>query len=138
MTASLTEKNDVAIAGSERQESFHSEEVKVDNVAEGDEALKVLHSHFEPYTKEEEKKLLRKIDLRLALLMLVINGLQFVDKLVRPSLPICTGVRFRCNRRAKRVPGGLPPNIRARRRGVNPALLPYRIRYNESAAANYL
>jgi hypothetical protein len=53
------------------------------NVEDGDLALNLLQSHFEPYTKEEEKKVLRKIDLRLALVMLFVNGIQFVDKLVR-------------------------------------------------------
>ncbi|KPI37651.1 putative transporter [Cyphellophora attinorum] len=51
------------------------------NVQDGDLALNVLQSHFESYTKEEEKKVLRKIDVRLALLMLFVNGIQFVDKL---------------------------------------------------------
>lgn len=49
-------------------------------VDDGDEALKILHTHFEPYTKEEEKRVLRKIDLRMIIVMLIINGLQFVDK----------------------------------------------------------
>lgn len=69
----------------EHQENFHTEQVKVEKeqVQDGDDALKILHTHFEPYTKDEERRLLRKIDLRLALLMLVVNGLQFIDKLVR-------------------------------------------------------
>ncbi|TPX10390.1 uncharacterized protein E0L32_008609 [Thyridium curvatum] len=50
-------------------------------VKDGDDALAILHSRFEPYTKEEEERLLRKIDIRLALLMLFVNGIQFVDKL---------------------------------------------------------
>ena len=68
----------------EHQESFHTEQVKVEaeKIQDGDDALKILHTHFEPYTKDEEKRLLRKIDLRLALLMLVVNGIQFIDKLV--------------------------------------------------------
>ena len=72
----------------EHKENFHTEQIKVDseNIQDGDDALKILHTHFEPYTKDEEKRLLRKIDLRLALLMLVVNGLQFVDKLVRGVL----------------------------------------------------
>lgn len=56
--------------------------IQADDVQDGDLALKILHTHFEPYTKQEEKRLLRKIDFRLALLMLFVNGLQFVDKLV--------------------------------------------------------
>jgi len=60
-------------------EKTHTLEGAVDD---GDDALKVLHSHFEPYTKAEEKKVLRKIDLRLILLMFIVNGTQFVDKLV--------------------------------------------------------
>lgn len=51
-------------------------------VIDGDLALQVLHTHYESYTAEEEKRLLRKIDIRLALLMLFVNGIQFVDKLV--------------------------------------------------------
>lgn len=57
-------------------------------VYDGDEALKVLHTHFEPYTEAEEKGVLRKIDLRMCLLMLVINGVQFVDKNVRLELSL--------------------------------------------------
>jgi hypothetical protein len=87
METAPTEKHGVSAAAQvEHRESFHSEEAKVEceNIQDGDEALKVLHTHFEPYTADEEKRLLRKIDLRLALLMLVVNGLQFVDKLVLP------------------------------------------------------
>jgi hypothetical protein len=51
-------------------------------VEDGDDALKILHSHYEPYTKAEEKRVLRKIDLRLVILMFIVNGTQFVDKLV--------------------------------------------------------
>jgi hypothetical protein len=53
------------------------------HIEDGDEALKILHTHYEPYTKEEERRVLRKIDLRLIVVMLVVNGLQFVDKNVR-------------------------------------------------------
>lgn len=56
-----------------------------EKVFDGDEALKVLHSEFEPYTAEEEKRVLRKIDGRMIFVMLLVNGLQFVDKSV--SLP---------------------------------------------------
>ena len=70
-----------------REQSILSDEPKIqaDDVQDGDLALKVLHTHFEPYTKDEEKRLLRKIDFRLAVLMLFVNGLQFVDKLVSIS-----------------------------------------------------
>lgn len=54
------------------------------SVLDGDAALKLLHTHYEPYTKEEEKKVLRKIDLRLVVVMLVVNGIQFIDKQVSP------------------------------------------------------
>lgn len=46
-----------------------------------DEGLTIL-SHYEPYTKEEEARVKRKIDFRLVILMLFINGLQYVDKIV--------------------------------------------------------
>lgn len=62
--------------------SIEEPKLRADEVPDGDLALKILHTHFEPYTKDEEKRLLRKIDLRLALLMLFVNGIQFVDKLV--------------------------------------------------------
>ena len=52
-------------------------------VQDGDEALKILHEEFELYTEDEEKRVRRKIDVRLVLLMLIVNGLQFVDKSVR-------------------------------------------------------
>ena len=64
------------------EQSFHEPELHVDKIQDGDLALKVLHTHFEPYTADEERRVLRKIDLRLALLMLLVNGIQFVDKLV--------------------------------------------------------
>ena len=54
-------------------------------IYDGDEALKVLHGEYEPYTKEEERRVLRKIDLRMIVVMLIINGLQFVDKNVSLS-----------------------------------------------------
>jgi hypothetical protein len=46
-----------------------------------DEGLTIL-SNNEPYTKEEESRVKRKIDFRLVILMLFINGLQYVDKMV--------------------------------------------------------
>lgn len=74
------EKNYVA---EQTEQSFVDEpKLRADDIADGDMALKVLHTHFEPYTPEEEKRVLRKIDLRLASLMLFVNGIQFVDKLV--------------------------------------------------------
>ena len=41
-------------------------------LSDGDEALKLLHTEYEPYTKEEERRVLRKIDLRMCVLMLVL------------------------------------------------------------------
>jgi hypothetical protein len=75
----------IASSSAEHQEQsiFGNEpKIRADDALDGDLALKILHTHFEPYTKEEEKRLLRKIDFRLAVLMLFVNGLQFVDKLV--------------------------------------------------------
>lgn len=54
-------------------------------VYDGDDALKILHTHFEPYNAEEEKAVKRKIDRRLVPIMLFVNGLQFLDKNVRKS-----------------------------------------------------
>lgn len=56
-------------ATASHQSGHLNEKVALD----GDEALKILHTHFEPYTPEEEKKVLRKIDMRMCLLMLVIK-----------------------------------------------------------------
>lgn len=72
----------------QHSEQSFSEEPKIHpgDIQDGDLALEVLHTRFEPYTKEEEKRVLRKIDIRLALLMLLINGIQFVDKLVNNFL----------------------------------------------------
>jgi hypothetical protein len=73
----------VAASAAQHNEQFSEEpKIRADEIQDGDLALKVLHTHFEPYTKDEEKRLLRKIDYRLALLMLLVNGIQFVDKLV--------------------------------------------------------
>jgi hypothetical protein len=58
-------------------------------VQDGDEALKILHGEYEPYTKDEEKRVLRKIDFRLILVMLIINGLQFIDKNVSLTTARC-------------------------------------------------
>ncbi|KAI1622124.1 major facilitator superfamily domain-containing protein [Exophiala viscosa] len=55
--------------------------IRSEDIQDGDLALKILHTHYEPFTPAEEKRLLRKIDFRLAVLMLFVNGIQFVDKL---------------------------------------------------------
>jgi hypothetical protein len=79
----MFEKTNMAtVATDHRETQEHASKLPADHVEDGDLALKVLDTHFEPFTKEEEKKVLRKIDLRLALLMLMCNGIQFVDKLV--------------------------------------------------------
>ncbi len=44
-----------------------------EKVFDGDDALKVLHTHYEPYSPAEEKALLRKIDWRMCSLMLIIS-----------------------------------------------------------------
>jgi hypothetical protein len=51
-----------------------------EKVVDGDVALTILHTHFELFTPEEEKRVKRKIDLRLIILMLLVNGIQYVDK----------------------------------------------------------
>jgi hypothetical protein len=51
-----------------------------EKIVDGDDALKILNTHYEPFTPEEEKKVLRKIDFRMCTLMLIINGIQFIDK----------------------------------------------------------
>jgi hypothetical protein len=61
-----------------RDEHFLAEKIH-----DGDDALKVLHTHYDPYTKEEERAVRNKIDRRMVLLMLAINGIQFIDKTVR-------------------------------------------------------
>ncbi len=58
-----------------------------EKVVDGDEALKVLQVHFEPFTPQEEKRVKWKIDRRMVVLMLFINGLQFVDKNVSCNSP---------------------------------------------------
>lgn len=80
-------------ASHDEQVSCNDEpKLRHEEIHDGDLALKVLHTSFEPYTPQEEKRLLRKIDFRLALLMLFVNGIQFVDKLVSLLL------RFDCLR----------------------------------------
>jgi hypothetical protein len=49
---------------------------------DGDYALQILQTEFIEYTSEEERRLRRKIDFRLVPIMIVVNGIQFVDKLV--------------------------------------------------------
>ncbi|KIW05789.1 uncharacterized protein PV09_03000 [Verruconis gallopava] len=65
------------------ERSFASDEpqIRAEKIPDGDLALQVLHTHYEPYSKDEERRVLRKIDLRLAMVMLLVNGIQFVDKL---------------------------------------------------------
>jgi hypothetical protein len=53
-----------------------------EKLQDGDEALWILQNQYVEYTPEEEKKLRWKIDLRLLSVMLIVNGIQFVDKLV--------------------------------------------------------
>ncbi|KAJ6107998.1 hypothetical protein N7523_009321 [Penicillium sp. IBT 18751x] len=52
-----------------------------EKLQDGDEALEILQSQYVEYSPEEERKLRWKIDLRLVSVMLVVNGIQFVDKL---------------------------------------------------------
>ncbi|KAF3389439.1 hypothetical protein F1880_003412 [Penicillium rolfsii] len=55
--------------------------VLADKLQDGDEALHILQTEFVEYTPEEERRLRWKIDLRLVSVMLIVNGIQFVDKL---------------------------------------------------------
>jgi hypothetical protein len=85
MARNSTGKDDVTASELESPQASQartplSEKTRIED---GDEALKILHTHYEPYTKEEERRVLRKIDLRLIIVMLLVNGLQFVDKNVR-------------------------------------------------------
>ncbi|KAJ5992657.1 hypothetical protein N7451_008381 [Penicillium sp. IBT 35674x] len=52
----------------------------VDKIHNGDDALQFLQQGHEPYSKEEERRVLRKVDIRMLTLMLIVNGFQFVDK----------------------------------------------------------
>lgn len=63
--------------------------LSTEKVHNGDEALAFIVDHHEAFTPDEEKRVRRKIDIRLVPIMLVVNGIQFVDKLVRDisSLP---------------------------------------------------
>lgn len=67
----MTTPHDIEAVATNRSEIHHLSE----KVFDGDDALKVLHTHYEPYTPEEEKKLVRKIDFRMCSLMLVISKL---------------------------------------------------------------
>jgi ACS family allantoate permease-like MFS transporter len=57
--------------------------VLADKLQDGDEALQILQTDFVEYTAKEERRVRWKIDLRLVTVMLMVNGIQFVDKLVR-------------------------------------------------------
>jgi ACS family allantoate permease-like MFS transporter len=65
-----------------------------EKIHDGDDALKILNSHYEAFTPEEERKVLRKIDWRMCSLMLLINGMQFIDKNVRQVVHL----NFLCKR----------------------------------------
>ncbi len=54
-----------------------------EKIHDGDDALQFLQQGQEPYDKQEEKRVLRKIDFRMVTLMLITNGFQFIDKNVR-------------------------------------------------------
>lgn len=71
--ATLSEKVNVSELEHRRSSIQKDGAVLSQVVSDGDEALKVLHADFEPYTKAEEKRVLRKIDLRMCILMLVIH-----------------------------------------------------------------
>jgi hypothetical protein len=65
----MTSPLDIEAIATHQSEIHHLNE----KVFDGDEALKVLHTHYEPYSPEEEKSLLRKIDYRMCTLMLIIS-----------------------------------------------------------------
>jgi hypothetical protein len=85
MAPNTTSKDDVMTTELESPRSPQGQPAfsEKNHIQDGDEALKILHTHYEPYTKEEERRVLRKIDFRLIIVMLIVNGLQFVDKNVR-------------------------------------------------------
>jgi ACS family allantoate permease-like MFS transporter len=62
---------DIEAVATHHSEIHHLNE----KVFDGDEALAVLHTHYEPYSPEEEKRLLRKIDYRMCTLMLIISNI---------------------------------------------------------------
>lgn len=59
----------------------------IDKIHDGDDALQFLQQGHQPYSKEEEKRVMRKVDVRMLTLMLIVNGFQFVDKNVR-KIPV--------------------------------------------------
>ncbi|GAM91251.1 hypothetical protein ANO11243_092980 [Dothideomycetidae sp. 11243] len=52
-----------------------------EKIHNADDALQFVAEHFVQFTPEEERSVRRKIDWRLVPIMLVVNGIQFVDKL---------------------------------------------------------
>lgn len=58
-----------------------------EKIVDGDIALTILQTHFDPFTPEEEKRVRRKIDFRMVPLMLLVNGIQYVDKNVGKTSP---------------------------------------------------
>ena len=72
---------DIEAVATHQSEMHHLNE----KVFDGDEALKVLHTHYEPYSPEEEKSLLRKIDFRMCTLMLIISKYFLAAKHFLPS-----------------------------------------------------
>lgn len=52
----------------------------VDKIQNGGDALEFLREGHQPYSKEEEKRVMHKVDVRMLALMLIVNGCQFVDK----------------------------------------------------------
>lgn len=54
-----------------------------EKITDGDDALQFLQQGQEAYDKQEEMRVLRKIDFRMVTLMLITNGFQFIDKNVR-------------------------------------------------------
>lgn len=60
---------DIEAVTTSQSEIHHMNE----KIFDGDEALKVLHTHYEPYSPQEEKMLVRKIDFRMCTLMLIIS-----------------------------------------------------------------
>lgn len=74
--------NDIEAVFSQTSEIHHLNE----KVFDGDDALKVLHTHYEQYTAAEEKALLRKIDFRMCSLMLIISKYSFYPSIQQLSL----------------------------------------------------
>lgn len=77
------DQNHISMSQLERADS-NSNAHLAGKIHDGDDALQILHTHYEPYTAEEELAVKRKIDRRLVPLMLLVNGIQFVDKMVCP------------------------------------------------------